>query len=548
MGITLALNPRVSHAWQGAQTINYLETVTPAGGFPVGNGSLLGWNDTITIQANPADAVLSYGSTSTLTFSITSQNGPNYSAYTRDLVLNAAVQPSGNVGTSVDGLGGLRSTLNLTVQGGQPANNSVNTGAAIIAQANSTGAAGANIAEVAGVRIDTPTIVGPGLPATLYGLSVKAIAGGTANYAIQTATGLVDFGDNVTSSGTVLALNLFENAAGNLALGSTSLDRTTTGLGNTAVGTDSLTDNAAGSDNSGFGSLSLLANTSGGRNTGIGCEALSQNTTGSDNTSIGYAALLNCTTANGNTAIGSNTGIGITTGANNTILGANVTGLAAGLSNNIILANGSGSIKAQHDGTSWLLSGATFTNTVNFNNFITLNAGTRDIRFLTGTSLRWIVRCNGVAESGSNAGSDFQIFNRDDSGGGIGNPISIERSSGNVCINSYPANANAILDVVSTTKAFMPPRMTTTQKNAIAGPTAGMVVYDSTLGGLCVYTTAWETMASVGVFLVANLPAGVTGMRAFVTNAVAGNFRDAVVGGGAFNVPVYFDSLVWRVG
>ena len=67
---------------------------------------------------------------------------------------------------------------------------------------------------------------------------------------------------------------------------------------------------------------------------------------------------------------------------------------------------------------------------------------------------------------------------------------------GNVGIGTTP-NANAILDVTSTTKAFMPPRMTTTQKNAIASPTAGMLVYDSTLNKLCLYTTAWQTVTSV---------------------------------------------------
>jgi hypothetical protein len=69
-------------------------------------------------------------------------------------------------------------------------------------------------------------------------------------------------------------------------------------------------------------------------------------------------------------------------------------------------------------------------------------------------------------------------------------------SAGNVGIGTNAPNANAILDVSSTTKAFMPPRMTTTQKNAIASPTAGMVVYDTTLNKLCVYTTAWETITS----------------------------------------------------
>jgi len=72
-------------------------------------------------------------------------------------------------------------------------------------------------------------------------------------------------------------------------------------------------------------------------------------------------------------------------------------------------------------------------------------------------------------------------------------------TSGGVAINtSYAsANASAQLDVASTTKGFLPPRMTTTQKNAIASPAAGLVVYDTTLNKLCVYTTAWETITSL---------------------------------------------------
>jgi hypothetical protein len=68
---------------------------------------------------------------------------------------------------------------------------------------------------------------------------------------------------------------------------------------------------------------------------------------------------------------------------------------------------------------------------------------------------------------------------------------------GTAVVGGSSANANAVLDVQSTTKAFMPPRMTTTQKTAISSPTAGMIVYDTTLGKLCVYTTAWETVTSL---------------------------------------------------
>jgi hypothetical protein len=57
--------------------------------------------------------------------------------------------------------------------------------------------------------------------------------------------------------------------------------------------------------------------------------------------------------------------------------------------------------------------------------------------------------------------------------------------------------ASALLQLSSTTKGFLPPRMTTTQKNAISSPAAGLVVYDTTLAKLCVYTTSWETITSV---------------------------------------------------
>lgn len=55
----------------------------------------------------------------------------------------------------------------------------------------------------------------------------------------------------------------------------------------------------------------------------------------------------------------------------------------------------------------------------------------------------------------------------------------------------------AIFQVNSTTKGFLPPRMTTTQKNAIATAVAGLVVFDTTLNKLCVFTTVWETITSL---------------------------------------------------
>ncbi len=55
----------------------------------------------------------------------------------------------------------------------------------------------------------------------------------------------------------------------------------------------------------------------------------------------------------------------------------------------------------------------------------------------------------------------------------------------------------AQLELNSTDKGFLPPRMTTAQKNAISSPATGLMVYDTTLNKLCVYTgSAWETITS----------------------------------------------------
>jgi hypothetical protein len=56
----------------------------------------------------------------------------------------------------------------------------------------------------------------------------------------------------------------------------------------------------------------------------------------------------------------------------------------------------------------------------------------------------------------------------------------------------------AKLDIQSTTSGVRFPNMTTTQKNAISGPQAGTIVFDTTLSKLAVYSgTAWETITSI---------------------------------------------------
>ena len=72
-------------------------------------------------------------------------------------------------------------------------------------------------------------------------------------------------------------------------------------------------------------------------------------------------------------------------------------------------------------------------------------------------------------------------------------------NQGEVRIGGQTGNSTSLLTLESTTKGFLPPRMTTTQKNAIATPAAGLVVYDTTLNALCTFDgTIWVTLGSGG--------------------------------------------------
>ncbi len=56
-------------------------------------------------------------------------------------------------------------------------------------------------------------------------------------------------------------------------------------------------------------------------------------------------------------------------------------------------------------------------------------------------------------------------------------------------------DASAILDVSSTTKGFLVPRMTTSQRTSIATPATGLIVYDTEFGGHWYYNgTQWQMM------------------------------------------------------
>jgi hypothetical protein len=68
-------------------------------------------------------------------------------------------------------------------------------------------------------------------------------------------------------------------------------------------------------------------------------------------------------------------------------------------------------------------------------------------------------------------------------------------TTGDAGVGTATPDSKAALDVTSTTKGFLPPRMTTAQRDAITSPTAGLVLYNSTTNKLQVRTnTAWTDL------------------------------------------------------
>ena len=112
----------------------------------------------------------------------------------------------------------------------------------------------------------------------------------------------------------------------------------------------------------------------------------------------------------------------------------------------------------------------------------TFNNGIIGIRNTTAEMIRIFTSANSLVFGLQVENSTIEF--RDDTNTSV---VSIGGTDGNVGIGTTTPNANAILDVTSTTKAFMPPRMTTVQRTAISPATEGLMVYDTNLHKLCKY-------------------------------------------------------------
>ena len=105
------------------------------------------------------------------------------------------------------------------------------------------------------------------------------------------------------------------------------------------------------------------------------------------------------------------------------------------------------------------------------------------------------------SQGSGGGGSANTIYSADDTIGSgrvatLTDTFKILSPSGSV---GFGGGGSALLDVNSTTKGFLPPRLTTTQKNAIVTPSSGLQIYDSTLNQLSYYNgTAWVGLVASG--------------------------------------------------
>jgi len=273
-------------------------------------------------------------------------------------------------------------------------------------------------------------------------LSIRVISTSSASVTFNNSSGTATNQIRISSinTNTFQGLNAGRNnttGSNNTASGASALLNNTTGVNNTASGVNTLQNNTIGGSNTASGVSALQNNTIGINNTANGVLALQNNTTGINNTANGVLALQNNTTGGSNTANGASAGRFIANGSNLTI------------ANNSVFVGTDTRANADNE-TNQIVIGHTA---------IGLGSNTTVIGNSSTTFGRWW---------------------------------------GNLLIGTSTNQASSVLTMESTTRGFLPPRMTSTERNAIATPATGLVVYNTTDNRLSVYNgTAWVNLATV---------------------------------------------------
>ena len=285
--------------------------------------------------------------------------------------------------------------------------------------------------------------------------------------------------------GTAVVLNVDDAQSG--TYGGKNAGVVTTGLNCTAFGRDALEANIAGANNSAFGKECLTTNITGDRNSGFGDVCLKL-ATGSSNSGFGFEALTAVAAGASNNGFGRGAGKAITTGDDNLAAGTLALESCVTADNNVALGGSAlnavttaGNLAAGHG--SLLLASTGHSNI--------------GLGFQAGNALLTGDKCLILGYDGDvpSTTSDNQL--------NIGNVIwgsgcsgTGTTAAGQVSIGTNAPATDAILELSSTTKAFLPTRLTTAEQDD-AGFTkvAGMIIYNSNTSKLRVYTgAAWADL------------------------------------------------------
>jgi hypothetical protein len=274
---------------------------------------------------------------------------------------------------------------------------------------------------------------------------------------------------------------------------------TNTGTNNVSIGYEAMPLLTSGTDNIAIGYRALGGNTSGSQKIAIGTEALNayNGTSPTGNIGIGYHAgnawygsnsifLGNyCGQIAGsgaieNTAIGyyAMDGRGYSDGAYNTALGAYAFQVHRSGNYNTIIGHSAGILTDHGSSNTFIGASAGDTNTSGTDNtFVGYNADATTATLTYATAIG----------SGATVADNYSlILGRVDGT----NPT-------RVGIGTTTPNSKAALDVTSTTMGFLPPRMTTEQRDAITSPPDGLMIYNTTTHKINFYNgSAWEAVTS----------------------------------------------------
>ena len=190
-------------------------------------------------------------------------------------------------------------------------------------------------------------------------------------------------------------------------------------------------------------------------NTAIGYLALPSNTTGSFNTASGAGSLFSNTTGDGNTATGLEALASNTTGSSNTAFGFGALSLNVQGSDNTAIGNSA-------------------------------NVGSDSLTNATAIGFGAIVNASNTIQLGNTAVTDVKTSGAITAGGKI------------IAGASSASSTSAVMEANSTTQGFLPPRLTTTQRDAITSPVAGLTIWNTTNTQLEVYDGSyWKNMVGL---------------------------------------------------